>query len=224
MSEACTGLICVTLPTLRPLAIRFFPSVFKSSSARTGSSGPLGGSQWQPRDVETGRKIRSTVTTGTTTTNRRTTKRWTVTGGGAGGGGGGGGGDQETLVVRPGGEVWDNDNIRNHESENENEPHAVSHHVAVTAGSRRSRNATYLDMSSRSSSEADGDIELRDVSPRGRGSSHLSRPEAVYSGGRARTTSIGNAVEISSGEDVSKPEKNLFIKVEREISIEGSSR
>ncbi|KAK8856685.1 Satratoxin biosynthesis SC1 cluster protein 4 [Apiospora arundinis] len=203
VAEACTGIVCATLPTLRPLAIRYFPTIFKSSSARTGSSGPFGGSNWKPRDIETGRKIKSTVTT-TITTNKRGTKQFTNTGGG--------GGDEETLVIRPA-EAWENRDPDNNEQ-------AVK---TTVAAKKRSRHMTYLDLSSQSSLEGE-DIELQDVRSGGRHSVQVSRPPATYSGGRDRAQSIGNAVEISSGDDLSKPERNLFIRVEREIAIEGSAR
>ncbi|KAK8012084.1 short chain dehydrogenase/reductase [Apiospora arundinis] len=161
MAEACTGLICVTLPTLRPLAIRCFPGVFKSSSTMTRSnSKPPGAPHWRPRDVETGRKIRSTATNTATiiaTNNRRSTKQWTNNTNTDGG-------DQETLVnARPGSEAWEN---RDPGDDEQQTAAAASKSAATT----RSRHMTYLEMSSSSSSSSSsegGAFELRDIGSQG---------------------------------------------------------
>ncbi|KAK8872441.1 integral membrane protein [Apiospora arundinis] len=200
MAEACTGLICVTLPTLRPLAIRCFPGVFKPSSTMTRSNSKLPGApHWRPRNVETGRKIRSTATntaTTITTNNRWSTKQWTNNTNTDGG-------DQETLVnARPGSKACEN---RDPGDDEQQTAAAASKSAATT----RSRHMTYLEMSSSSSSLSleGGDIELRDIgSQGGRRNMHLSHPMPVYdSGGKARTQNIGNTVEISSLGRSSRP-------------------
>ncbi|KAK7955233.1 hypothetical protein PG988_015927 [Apiospora saccharicola] len=56
MAECCTGILCVSLPTLRPLALRWFPRVFMALSRSTGGSSgrpnKSGSRPWQPKDLE----------------------------------------------------------------------------------------------------------------------------------------------------------------------------
>ncbi|KAK7949572.1 satratoxin biosynthesis SC1 cluster protein 4 [Apiospora saccharicola] len=175
---------------------------------------------------------RSTLTTTTTTTSRRATNQWPNNADG--------GDDQDILVVvRPEDEeaAWE-ENQDHHEDDYDKQPQQQATNTTnnIAARKRSTRHhTTYLDLSSTSSSssstseieEEDGDIELRDIG------THLRHPAAVYdsggSGSRPRSppSRIGHAVEINSNNhDPSKPQpgKDLFIRVEREIAIEGSSR
>ncbi|KAK8081380.1 Integral membrane protein [Apiospora saccharicola] len=204
----------------------------RAVAAAAAAAAPLAGSR-KTSKARGGRKNkRSTLTTTTTTTSRRATNQWPNNADG--------GDDQDILVVvRPEDEeaAWE-ENQDHHEDDYDKQPQQQATNTTnnIAARKRSTRHhTTYLDLSSTSSSssstseieEEDGDIELRDIG------THLRHPAAVYdsggSGSRPRSppSRIGHAVEINSNNhDPSKPQpgKDLFIRVEREIAIEGSSR
>ncbi|KAK8017770.1 hypothetical protein PG993_014096 [Apiospora rasikravindrae] len=233
MTEACTGIICVALPTLRPLAIRWFPRVFLSLSRTIGSNSNRagGGSRpWQPKDLEsTGDDcgLRSAARTA-----RRSRKTWTNIDSGEGDGGG----DQDdTLVARADPGRSENRDNRTAEGQAEQTHTQYSNgdidddeDPAPRPARKRGRYNTFLD----SGSDASVEIELRDVGrTKDRNDARVSYPAAIYGARdqRAREMGLptGNAVEISSGGggDAGSSNrgrrKSSLIRVQQDVVVRG---
>ncbi|KAK7966251.1 uncharacterized protein PG986_000528 [Apiospora aurea] len=210
-------------PTLRPLAIRWFPRVFLSLSRTIGSSNRAGGRggggggggsrHWQPKDLEStgGCGLRSA------TRARRSTKTWTNIDSGKDGRG-----DQdETMVARTDPGRSENRDDWTGAERNHTRSHSHSHNrsrnrdpdddnddAAPRPVQLPPRRNTFLDEASDSSVE----IELRDVGAnaasrsRSRSRSNdarISYPKGFYGGPDGKSRAIrqrtGNAVEISGG-------------------------
>lgn len=229
MAEAVTGIICVTLPTLRPLAIRWFPGVFLAISRATGSSNkntnrsrPAGGGgggaggggggsrHWQPKDLEgsqdSGCGLRSAA--------RRVNKQWSNLDDQ----------DETTLVTRThattsvsrddkeaGAEPAADHSYRQsrHRSQSYSHGHGGAKATwSQTRSQTRSltwRSTTFLD----AASDEGVEIELHDVPTKTKDrNAPVAYPMATYGNGNGsnnnnddggRRIQTGHAVEISGG-------------------------
>lgn len=243
MAEACTGIICVTLPTLKPLAVRWFPRVFLALSRSTGGSSgrPTGGSRhWQPKDLESGADeggcgLRSVA--------RRATKQWSTIG------------DQDdTQATRTNVTTSDDRRQRQRSSsvpqrqqndQNRRRSHSHSHGHGPKASWSQTRShtrsqtrksstttTTFLD----AASEEGVDIELDDVGTRSRDRDAATRgsyPTAAYQGGDgggvrsgagATVMRTGHAVDISAGRASPEAQEDPYIRLHHEVDIKGLAR
>ncbi|KAK8041048.1 hypothetical protein PG994_014055, partial [Apiospora phragmitis] len=165
IAEVCTGILCVTLPTLRPLAIKWFPRVFLSLSPTTASSQRQGSRRWQPKDLESSGA-------------RRAKKRWISLGHST---------DhdhEETLVARTNPAASRNRDDKEEEEEQQKGQNSHNNNNEGGGATRPNygRRHNFLDEVSDDSIN----IELHNVGPKSRRSAgRLSYPGAVYSGDRA---------------------------------------
>ncbi|KAK8137527.1 hypothetical protein PG984_003020 [Apiospora sp. TS-2023a] len=253
MAECCTGILCVSLPTLRPLALRWFPRVFMALSRSTGGSsgrptksGASKSRPWQPKDLESRGGNPNEDGCGLRSAARRATKQWSHISENDQ--------DEATLVTRTnatasvsrdhhrdGGkvEVLSSADRRRSSSVPQNYSRRGSKATWSQTRSqtpsqtgRKSSITTTTFLDSASEDRESPEIELHDISGNGNKTNVISYPMAVYSGVAGEMGAMmrtGHAVEISGGKAVASmpggadENENSFIRVQQEVDVKGTA-